>query len=223
MTEAEWLNCCDPRLMLKSLWGKASDRKLRLFAVACCRLVWHLLIDERSRVAVEAAERFSDGLLADSDREAAFSSACAALRGLYRSPDAYPETVLRLRHQHHSHKLQRASFLAAFAVGAGAGDIQAHIRGVEHCLVDAVVQSRLLCDVFGNFFRQISFDPLLAHARVVALTQAIYGDRSFDRMPELADALEEAGCTDSEIMGHCRSVRPHVRGCWVVDMILGIE
>ena len=58
---------------------------------------------------------------------------------------------------------------------------------------------------------------------VLKLAQTINADRAFDRLPILADALEEAGCTDADMLQHCRGPGPHVRGCWVVDLLLGKE
>jgi hypothetical protein len=55
------------------------------------------------------------------------------------------------------------------------------------------------------------------------MAEVIYADSAFDRLPVLADALEEAGCTISDILDHCRGPGPHVRGCWVVDLLLGKE
>ena len=82
-------------------------------------------------------------------------------------------------------------------------------------------QAFLLSDIFGNPFRPTPFDATWLTPTVVQLAQGNYDDRAFDRLPVLADALEEAGCTDADILSHCRSEGPHVRGCWVVDLILG--
>jgi hypothetical protein len=84
----------------------------------------------------------------------------------------------------------------------------------------------LLRDLFGNPFRPLSCQPdwLRWHEGLVAeLADAIYAERAFDRLPIVADALEDAGCTDAAILDHCRAPGPHVRGCWVVDLLLGKE
>jgi hypothetical protein len=87
-------------------------------------------------------------------------------------------------------------------------------------------QSGLLRCVFGNPFRPVTLTPALLawnDGTVVRLAQAIYEDRAFDRLPVLGDALEEAGCDNPDILTHCRQPGPHVRGCWVVDLVLGKE
>jgi hypothetical protein len=89
---------------------------------------------------------------------------------------------------------------------------------------ESTKQAEILRDLFGNPFRPVSVKSAwLAWdgGTVPRLAQSIYDDRAFDRLPALADALEEAGCTDSDILGHCRGPGPHVKGCWVVDLILG--
>src|SRR3954466_6373424 len=85
MTESEWVACTDPRPMLGFLRGRASDRRLRLFAVACCRRIWDLLPDERCRSALETAERFADGL-------ASLESLRAAHRGAMLSYVNYDDS-----------------------------------------------------------------------------------------------------------------------------------
>jgi hypothetical protein len=84
-------------------------------------------------------------------------------------------------------------------------------------------QCRLLRDIFGNLFRPVTLDPTWPTPTVVGLAQTIYDNRAFDRLPELADALEGAGCTNADVLDHCREQGEHVRGCWVVDLILGKE
>jgi hypothetical protein len=81
----------------------------------------------------------------------------------------------------------------------------------------------ILRDLIGNPFRTVTVDPRWRTSDVTELARAIYEDRAFDRMPILADALMDAGCTDEQILGHCRGAGPHVRGCWVVDLVLGKE
>ena len=79
----------------------------------------------------------------------------------------------------------------------------------------------LIRDVFGNPFRPVTVDPRWLTSDVLALARSLYDERAFDRMPILADALQDAGCTDEKVLAHCRGEGPHCRGCWVVDLLLG--
>jgi hypothetical protein len=80
-----------------------------------------------------------------------------------------------------------------------------------------------LRDIFGNPFRPVNADPVWLTSTVVSLAEGMYAERAFDRLPILADALQDAGCDHPDILSHCRSDSTHVRGCWVVDLILGKE
>ncbi|QDU22206.1 hypothetical protein [Urbifossiella limnaea] len=81
----------------------------------------------------------------------------------------------------------------------------------------------LVRDIFGNPFRPVPFDPSWRTEAVVGLARGMYESRDFGPIPVLADALEDAGCADADVLGHCRGPGPHVRGCWVVDLVLGKE
>lgn len=96
MTEAEWLACEDPKEMVKFLPRKTSDRKQRLFGVACCRRAWHLLIDERSKRAVEIAERYADGQASERERTGALRSARNAHSDVYDKHPNHPERTRML-------------------------------------------------------------------------------------------------------------------------------
>ena len=75
--------------------------------------------------------------------------------------------------------------------------------------------------IFGNPFRPVAIDPAWISPTVKQLAEAIYEERAFDRMPILVDALEEASCSNADILNHCCQPGEHVKGCWVVDLVLG--
>jgi hypothetical protein len=209
MTEQEWLECADPQKMLEFLRGKASERKLRLFACAWCRSVWDLLVEDLFRAAVEAAERFADGLASRKDLAAAKKASGAALEG---------------------HGLAGVSGPAYCALACAWSTTRTPVASATLYPMwvfteeaQRKLQASILRDLFGNPFRPVAVNPTwLAWNRgtVVKLAQDIYDQRDFDRLPILADALEEAGCTDADILTHCRGPGPHVRGCWPVDLAL---
>jgi hypothetical protein len=83
------------------------------------------------------------------------------------------------------------------------------------------VQATLIRDIFGNPFRPVTFSPAWRTDAVLTLARQMYDSRDFSAMPILADALQDAGCDNEDILNHCRSDGPHVRGCWVADLVLG--
>jgi hypothetical protein len=216
MTEAEWLACMDPEKMLEFLQGKASQRKLRLFAVACCRRVWHLLVDKRSRYAVEVAERFADGATTDEELEAG-------------RQDAW-EFSDHIVHREEAYATLEADALNAADAPAWASEWSAQplrvVIAAQRSLgaTEGKAQADLIRCIIGNPFRPVTlFTAWLTwhDGLLVSMAQKMYDSRDSAGMPVLADALEEAGCQDSDILGHCRSGGDHFRGCWVIDLLLG--
>jgi hypothetical protein len=231
VTEAEWLICANPNAMLEHLRGKVSERKLRLFGCAVCRVVWHLFTDERSRKAVDVVERYVDGL-ASLEEMAVAEKAASDARDLAVGPCSNAP-------RRHRSRAGRCTSWAAYdltTIPDGEDVCQYVWRDVEdattyaldaergHCRENGRLGASLLRDIVGNPFRPSSINPTwlaFNDGTIKKLAQAVYDDRAFERLPILADALEEAGCTDAQILHHCRQSAGHVRGCWVIDLILG--
>jgi hypothetical protein len=217
MTEDEWTGATRPEHLLDYLEGmkQLDKRKARLFGVACCRRIWHIMVDERSRRAVELGELRADGLVPWREVESYAPIAYQACRkgSSHTAPAeyaAFSTTAKKIRPGYISWLTRHAVVRDLNEPGYTAG----HDR-------EAIPELSLLYDIFGNPFRPVMFDPSWRTSTAVELARQMDESRGFDRMPILADALEDAGCDDPQVLAHCRGDGPHVRGCWVVDLVLG--
>jgi hypothetical protein len=208
VTEVEWLETEDLERLLAVVKNRASERKSRLYFCAGCRLCWEYLTHDESRRAVEVAECFADGLATSDEMSDA---------SYFAEPPTWVDDDLRR---------YAAADLAYYLVSR-----DGLLRGFDDCQFARAAISRLpwpggwlIRDIFGNPFRPVAVDPswlTWRNAAVTKLAQTIYDDRRFDLLPILADALQEAGCTNADILQHCHAPGPHVRGCWGVDLLLG--
>jgi hypothetical protein len=196
MTEDQWPVCPQPESMLKLLRGRASDRKLRLFACACSRRVWPRLSPDERR-AVELAEEVAEGRL---------DSAAVELPP-WGTANRRPWSFFLAD-----------AFRVAEEVCHSIPDDFRLMRGKHD---ERWAQAELLDDIFGNPFRPATIEPAWLTSTVVALAGRVYMTRDFTPMPILADALQDAGCSNEEVLNHCQGGAVHARGCWVVDVLLG--
>jgi hypothetical protein len=212
VTEQDWLNCADPPAMLKYLRGKVSDRKLRLFAVACARR--HPDTVPQDLRLIKIAERFADGLVARSELPKRCRTAEVLMAML---PNAWE--AAQMVSSYLSDSLWEQARSAAQQLGTTDDPALQMAQTIAQLLEQKKQTDRLRC-IIGNPFRG---PPGVANmtSAVIGVAQGIYDERAFERLPILADALEEAGCTDVSILEHCRGPGPHFRGCWVVDWLLG--
>jgi hypothetical protein len=240
MDEEWWLACSDPLKMLDFLRGKASYRKRRLFAVTCARRVWQFLRDERSRKAVVISERYADKYATDEEIKAAGHEGKNAAGDTQSAARNLADEAAR-------YAAFSAFHAASCAYHAGYCNDWSDIRISSEYAVwacrkvdlfvgedaERLAQCQILRDLFGNLFHPITISSVWLSWNdgiVVRLAQAAYDDRILPagtldnaRLFILADALEEAGCTDEQILTHLRSGGDHYRGCWVIDLLLGRE
>jgi hypothetical protein len=234
MTEAEWLTATNPLKQLMyvrrtspTLRTAEGRRKFRLFAVGCTRRIWPAMRQDAQCRAVEVAEQFADGEGTTDDLWSAWTAARISFPDTTRSTPlldllfslCHPETWEAV-------KVWRRTSSAEFDA----------VRGNKPAAEKRQLGSLVRC-IFGNPFRPVTFDPAWRTSDVLLLARGIYEERAFDRMPILADALQDAGCNSADILDHCRDantfsagepptgspVAPscHARGCWVVDLVLG--
>lgn len=231
MTEVEWLACEDPTKMLlsvkhrRTIQKRVKQRKQHLFAVACCRRLPPLLDDERSRHCIEVVERFADDRATTEELQAAEME--ARENWLHNAADDTAFTCLQLcAEEVDGLHVSTTAISAAFRRQQTDADKPFDPLGGRRsgaCPSEERAQCELIRDIFGNSFRTIPIEPKWLSEIVSSLASGIYADRAFDRLPILADALEEAGCSDIDILGHLRSPGLHVRGCWVLDLLLQKE
>jgi hypothetical protein len=210
MTEAEWLACDNFIPLLQAAVPRLTDRSRKLRLCVCgdkrCSGVlqypWGL-------PAIELAERVADGLATDQER----AEGAAAVLAWEPRGEQEREEQERAAHQ----LLADAGFFARLPTAFQYQPYQPGMGTPEPGLSDR------FRDIFGNPFRPVTFDPSWLTSDVTVLARGMYDSRDFSAMPILADALQDAGCASDDILDHCRGPGPHVRGCWVCDLVLGKE
>jgi hypothetical protein len=251
MNEIEWRASHDIRELLQILGqlGRTSARKRRLLACACCRRVQHFLAAE-GKAALAVGERYADGQATETEAEAAGNRARAVGEARTRTGYAMTAAAWTCwPYADGRHYSSRSAFDGGFtapldyALRAGTGvndpitayrdwadtlsEAQATEQDVPLRSEDALVLKEgghvlsLLRCIFGNPFGRGTADPSWPTPAVVAIARGIYEEGRFEELPILADALEDAGCTDGEVLHHCREPEPHARGCWPLDLLLG--
>jgi hypothetical protein len=237
MTEDEWLACEDPEAMLKFLHGKASQRRLRLFALACFREIWASTDNDETCAALAILEHLAlTGPLRQRDGQLSNPQVVRVPAGQVvidcgASEDAVgPLEVLRENEvvKRIEAREIKSTLVYAFRILA-CTEFQnwpplGSVSFFEHAGIAHRRQAHLIRDIVSSPFRPIPLAVDWLHrndATVRRIAEAIYVEDAFDRLPILADALEDAGCDNADILNHCRQAGEHVRGCWVVDLVLG--
>jgi hypothetical protein len=221
MTEVDWDITEEPASLLSALRNSASQRKLRLFGILCCRQAWDFVTEPAPDRVLDAAERYADGALAESERCVAETEALDAYERELERGDEFGLPVMDV-----VRLIGKAVYTADDATGVASyvpvlaryGE-RASFQGISEDL--QVEQCLYIRELFRNPFRPVSFSPEWRTDTAVLLARQMYEARDFSAMPILADALQDAGCDNADILSHCRDTSlAHVRGCWVIDLVL---
>ncbi|MFO0842381.1 MAG: hypothetical protein U0797_08305 [Gemmataceae bacterium] len=207
LTEEHWLTAGDPAEVVAFLGERGSQRRWQLFACHCCWRILPLLVDEASRHAVSVAERRAEGRATDAEAR-----------------EAEDEAITRALQQQQAEGLSVRFTAAMAAVHALMFPRRAYVNAGRAAgggePAERAAQCDLLRELFGNPFRPFAFDPAWRSPIVMAIAAQVYDRESFNELPVLADALEDAGCDDAQLLGHLHSATGHLRGCWALDAVL---
>ncbi|MGF1580780.1 MAG: hypothetical protein ACFCD0_15570 [Gemmataceae bacterium] len=232
MTEDKWFACQNPDHLLDYVQDQISDRKLRLFVCACVRMVWDLLIDDRSRRAVDCGERLANGHLSYAQTRNVGLAARSAELSFRDSNFRGSQGRMQAYHAARAAALTLVPNADLMRLGPTFCEL-AQIEKLSQLEPPAAVrrrvrsaQSRLLRCLVGNPFRPMYVEPrclVWNGGIIVKIAQRIDESRNYGHLPVLADALEEAGCSNEVILEHCREGTTHAKGCHVLDCILSRE
>lgn len=207
MTVETWENATALEIIPFIGWQESGvARKRRLYHICLFRQFNTQLNSPVASAAVDAGERFVEGQLSLDELQAAYTLlfnewiAAVIANGGKRFIHTRPGRIYALAME------------ACNPVGC--------TMVLPTHRAQVMPATRLLRDIFGNRIRKAPFDARWRTSDVVGLARAVYEDKAFERMPILADALMDAGCEDEHVISHCRGAGPHVRGCWVVDLVL---
>ncbi|WP_020470575.1 hypothetical protein [Zavarzinella formosa] len=216
---------------------RSSDRKLRLFACACYHRIRHVLPDLCVKAAIDVAEQVADGIIPAEElrrAEAIIRVPIGILEERWRASQGMERIEIHPLHAALSLDLvilwkeaQKAAYYASsnayldFAAIANPGASNHSLKYSASQRSEERGQADLLRCMFGNIFRLTIINSAWLTFDVQMIAAGAYEDRAFNRLPILADALQDAGCDNENILSHLRGDSPHVRGCWALDLILG--
>ena len=212
MTEAEWLHHDEPDAMLEFVGKRLADRKLLLIVCGCCRV--RSTYESGAAYMAEMFEKAADRSLDAHAKMSMMSTFNELMQG----------NMLTFALRAMSGSEGSCLSLARTAIGMIRQLEQQQSTPQETPIAARKCenQANVVREIVGNPFSQNEFDPQWRTSTVHDLTVTIDDERSWQKLPILADALEDAGCDDIEMLNHCRSEHAiHHRGCWVIDSILG--
>ncbi len=228
----EWATSSNPETMLDLLKRPfATERKYRLFAIACCERLREIHDDIQVRKALAFAKLYVEGHVTIMElwravrqrlsRDLPTGNVAVTRRGIIRSACLPP--ALQREAEPKPELAQLFTFAGSDAKNVVAqARLHAALQSDRFEIRERVAQAELIRDIFPNpELPSLQFDPSWLNDDVQRLAEHMYETENFSEIPILADALEEAGCSEPHILDHCRNGLPHVRGCWVVDGLLG--